>query len=641
MRIFKLFIFIGLALLFSSSVFSQQTQFEIIILQLDSCRHNSNKSCEIDLLQKLAHYYQSTGNYNKSDSVLSIVLLISKNTNDWKNIINAINMLATNANIYGDLDKSYDLYKEALLLSTENHDSVSMANMCENISYTLKDAGNYREAMEYVFWAIEIRQAMGSQNRIPVLYKNIATLYDLLGNYDKQGVYLKKANKLIQEGVTIDIRSEIVLYNALGNYYDNKNKLDSAKFFYEKVADYSRKNEWLIGLATGLGNLAMIFEKEGKIDSAIRIHLSTLALEQKMKNKKGELAELNSLSTLYLKTKTYDSALFYGQKALYEANQQGYTSQTKTANHNLSKIYEKTENADSALKYFKQYKILEDSLLKTEHQRFISELDTKYQTKEYENHIFSLQQENLLKTKQIQLIVLTSAGLLALSLLALFYVQLRRKHNQLINESLKHKLFQTQMNPHFIFNILGSIQAALYNNKNIKEATNHLSQFAMLTRNILESSRKEHISLQKEAETITSYLSLEQLRTNNHFDFTVNIDEDTDAEFVFIPPMMIQPFVENAVKHAFPLKSNNLIEIQITVKQDRCCAVIEDNGIGISNTNTEKNHQSQALDIFKQRFILLKKSVKLKDLTFEIIDLSTVSNKSGTRVTLELPIFES
>jgi LytS/YehU family sensor histidine kinase len=194
------------------------------------------------------------------------------------------------------------------------------------------------------------------------------------------------------------------------------------------------------------------------------------------------------------------------------------------------------------------------------------------------------------------------------------------------------------MNPHFIFNSLNSIQILINKNKN-KEASFYLSRFSSLSRIILEYSSQESIPLSKEIELLQGYIEIEKLRSAGNFNYEIIYDDNLETEFINIPPMAIQPFVENAIKHG--LKSSEkvgLLTLSFEEKNDILKVIIEDNGEGIAKTlkTIQKSHKSMAMTIFETRRKLLQKQYK-KKLDIKIIDITT-KDKTGTRVIINLPI---
>lgn len=203
--------------------------------------------------------------------------------------------------------------------------------------------------------------------------------------------------------------------------------------------------------------------------------------------------------------------------------------------------------------------------------------------------------------------------------------------------SLEQKALQLQMNPHFIFNVLNGIKAL--GNADDKEALNKaITQFSVLLRSILKNARLEEISLKEELETLENYLSLEQKMSAKKFEFSFEKDlNNMDAEELLIPPMLLQPFIENSIKHGISkIASKGKIRIHFKVKHPFLECTILDNGIGVFQSqkgNTAKNHASVALKITKERIENLSKSN-----AFYIEEIHKGKIVSGTKVWFKIPL---
>ncbi len=210
---------------------------------------------------------------------------------------------------------------------------------------------------------------------------------------------------------------------------------------------------------------------------------------------------------------------------------------------------------------------------------------------------------------------------------------------------LEQKALQLQMNPHFIFNALNTVQSLFLSN-DPASARLLISKFAKLMRAILLHSRETSIPLKEEVEMLENYLSIEQLSRPNKFEYQIKVAEELDVDELMIPPMMIQPFVENAVKHGINyLKHGGKIEIAFSKKDDKLVCSIIDNGIGRAastqiNAQKAKNHKSTALAVTKERLDILNnenndnKSLEIKDL------INTDGSAAGTEVLVRMPFEE-
>lgn len=201
--------------------------------------------------------------------------------------------------------------------------------------------------------------------------------------------------------------------------------------------------------------------------------------------------------------------------------------------------------------------------------------------------------------------------------------------------SLEQKALQLQMNPHFIFNVLNGIKA-LGNSGKSAELNITISKFATLLRGVLHNSRQEEISLSEEIATLKNYIELEQQMSPKPFEYSIITNLNINSEEILIPPMLIQPFVENSIKHGISSVENGKIEIYFSVKEDLLRCEIVDNGIGIHQLKELKkvnSHKSVALKVTQERIQNLSKKS-----TFSINEISNKGKVTGTKVLFQIPL---
>ncbi|MFK8058630.1 MAG: histidine kinase, partial [Polaribacter sp.] len=214
-------------------------------------------------------------------------------------------------------------------------------------------------------------------------------------------------------------------------------------------------------------------------------------------------------------------------------------------------------------------------------------------------------------------------------------VEKLKLENHLLN--LEQKALQLQMNPHFIFNVLNGIKS-LGNSGKTSTLNDTISHFSLLLRNMLESSRLEEITLKQEIETMNSYLSLEQLMNSKSFKYQINTSLDNiDAEEILIPPMLIQPFLENAIKHGVAkIESEGNITLSFEVKHRFLECSIIDNGVGIHESKkgkTNNKHKSVAIKITKERIENISKHS-----SFIVEEIKKENTIFGTKIWFKLPL---
>ena len=238
-------------------------------------------------------------------------------------------------------------------------------------------------------------------------------------------------------------------------------------------------------------------------------------------------------------------------------------------------------------------------------------------------------------------ILLIFLSILIMVVRMIYISKIRKKETENTLISLEHKALQSMMNPHFIFNALGSIQRYLLQNKS-EEAGTYLSQFARLIRQNMNSLRSNFISIDDEIERLRNYLELEKFRMNNKFSFNIELDDRIDGDETGIPSMIVQPFVENAIWHGISsLPEKGEIKVQFNYRDEKCIIiVIEDNGVGMDNTkfsSKSENNLNMSASITEKRLKLMGEQ---KHITTEIKyeELNHGMKYPGTRVILIVPV---
>lgn len=206
------------------------------------------------------------------------------------------------------------------------------------------------------------------------------------------------------------------------------------------------------------------------------------------------------------------------------------------------------------------------------------------------------------------------------------------------------KALRSQMNPHFVFNSLNSIQHYIFNSKS-EEAIKYLNKFARLVRIILNNSDKPTVTVAEDLEALRLYLELEQMRFENKFDYSIKIDESVDVDYDVMPPLLMQPYVENAILHGLnPKPDQGLLKIHIATQNNLIICTITDNGIGrkraseIKRTMPGRKHKSLGMKITEDRLKILNEIYR-SNLNVKITDLEDEHGKAlGTKVVLYIPI---
>jgi len=242
----------------------------------------------------------------------------------------------------------------------------------------------------------------------------------------------------------------------------------------------------------------------------------------------------------------------------------------------------------------------------------------------------ALKDELIDKTSTFNFILIGSVLLLIvlMGLLTKTVISVRQRNKRIALQSLRR-----EMNPHFIFNSLNSVNHFIAEN-NEREANKYLTSYSALMRNMMESSNKDFVSLANEIEQLRKYLSLEHLRFKDKFDFEIHVDESLDPEVVQVPNMLLQPHLENAIWHGLRYReSKGMLRLSFEDNGSSIRAIITDNGIGMAQsqalkTQNQRVHQSRGLGNVAERIRLLNQLFG----THIAYSIADNPDGSGTRV---------
>ncbi|MCC5924605.1 MAG: histidine kinase, partial [Crocinitomicaceae bacterium] len=401
------------------------------------------------------------------------------------------------------------------------------------------------------------------------------------------------------------------------------------------------KNDYYASLIySGIGS---IYLEKKQVPEAEQYLNKGLDLSIKSKNIPSEIANMANLSKLFLSKGLPYKALplaLDGYKAAQNLKEPYLQRETISV---LIEVNEELENYQEALNLYKVYQSLQEDIFSEDLKTAIVKSELSLKNMENEKSLLELtiqneRQKNDLNRNRffmILSIIIFSASLFTIIL----YFQKVRLKNSIAIQKLENKMIGLQLKPHFIFNVLGSIQGYMSLN-DTRNASVYLSKFARLIRNVLEQSRADFISLKSEIKHLHFYLELQQLRYDNRFSFDIIFNEDEISEDLMIPPLIIQPIVENAVEHGvFSIQKGGKIKLYFRLLgENQLEVIIQDNGSGIkddkikSNKSLELKKKSVSLTVIKEQLKLFSKKYKQN----YSIELNSVPDE-GTKVRLLIP----
>ncbi len=598
-------------------------------------------------LSRQGSFYYAKGHYLKAISYFLSSVKILKQIGDMNSVIKSYNLVG---NIYydmGNYPKAISYQTLSLKISEQINDTEGIGRCYNNIGNVFQMQGNYPEALKNHLNALQIRQQLGDKYGIASSYHNLANVYTFQENHKQALKYYLTALKVFKEvGEVRDVSTCLMEIGA--TYSKLKNYTEAIKFSSEALQLNTQSGD-VRRVGEAYSKLASIYFKLQNYPEALKNNQEALRHAGDIGDQtlKAE-ASLNT-AAIYIELKEYDKAIKYLEEGLSLCKEVGYLEGVKVANDMLSQANEIKGNYKLSLKYFKAFVTTRDSIYNEENtkQMVRSEMNFDFAKKEA---VTKLEKRRLADQNQIQLLQLErrNYSLLGLAILLIIIVitaWLVLQQNKLKSQQkaiqLEQKLLRSQMNPHFIFNALASIESFIYENQP-KEAGRYLSDFARLMRLILDNSVSEYITLEKEIKTLEYYLSLQKLRLENNLIYTIDVDDHLDPNDVQIPPMLTQPFIENAIEHGFRgSKQTGKVEISFHLQSDNLVVIVKDNGIGINKAaenEKQKKHKSMAMQITKERLAALNKSKKQK-LSFSISDISGEnSENTGTKVVFSIPL---
>ena len=382
--------------------------------------------------------------------------------------------------------------------------------------------------------------------------------------------------------------------------------------------------------------IADIYANSNKLEQAIAMKEDVLKNVDSLKDVGQQIKQRQGLAKLLILNNESDKALQLIQDSYNLALTKGKTIDAKNSLMQLIAYYKTKDDAQKTLQLYDVFLQKLESLIKSDStlidKKIFEETDQKIKQLEKEK---SLQEELISKKNTFNyFLVIALIVLLILILVIIRYsYAIKTKNKKISLQSLRR-----EMNPHFIFNSLNSVNQFIAQNKE-REANKYLTSYSSLMRNMMESSSKDFIPLQHEIDHLQKYLELEHLRFSNQFDFVVDMDESIDADAILAPNMLIQPHLENAIWHGLRYKeTKGLLVLSIKNKTSFIEITIDDNGIGIEKSNSiktqnQKIHQSIGLQNIKERIKLLNDLYKV-DISFAVINKV---NDGGTIVRLKIP----
>ena len=644
---------------FETLTYRVQTKEDVLILVEDdavpdgisSSRSSAEMSLKHRSLLDSAEYYKKDNIQKSIDFVAQSISMLGKR-GQKKELSRSLSKLGEIYAYHNQLDLAIDNYEDAL-----------EAN--KTIATSLLLAKAYNRTGAFTKTETLLKPLLELKTMVP--FQKV-TLYEVLGDAKKGLGKTKEAVDFYTEGLLVAQMNQITpkmtdLNSAIADTYSKADQLVEAEAYYDNS----------LQLASQLAPQRALREKEKVADFYNKKNL----FEEEITLRKNSLQELKKISApkqgvktsdlgdtitsqsinykianAYIAQDKYNEAIPFLQRSIVEADSDDDLLVQKDATRKLSEVYKVKGDYTKALDTYQNYVALVDSLYVRKEQEIEKAAKVNREIATTQSRIAGLEQERELSqskydlavteqelvqesVKRQQWIIYSLIFGLLLTVLAAFFFYRSNRQQKLANNLLALKSLRSQMNPHFIFNALNSVNNFIAKNDE-RSANRYLSNFSTLMRSVLENSEEDFIPLSKELEQLELYMALEHSRFPDKFEYTLDIDEASDIASYQIPPMLLQPYIENAIWHGLRYRdSKGVLKVSVAPKSENEIAIcITDNGIGRKKsqslkTQNQKKQKSKGMGIIQKRVAILNDMYSDK-VSIAISDLE--KDGSGTQV---------
>jgi tetratricopeptide (TPR) repeat protein len=504
----------------------------------------------------------------------------------------------------------------------------------------------FMESISYFENAISIAEKSNLKGIIPASYFHLADVYDYLGNLKEKRNTLKKlieaANKENNKWLM-----EVGLENLGKTYTEGDRNFKLADSIFRECIEIALVTKDTLYISWPMTDRGWNFYLEKEYDQAIKCYNQSLSYSLPAKIYSISANALGNLGTIYRDLGDNEKSIKYYVQSIDHAKKGNVIFHLSWVYKDISDMYLGMKDSSNAYKNYVLFKLYSDSLLKKSSSQGLTDARIRYEADSHNKEVELLS----LRLYNQRLIIYGAAGLFVLSVAVLILLLSRAKinakrriseMNRKISEITQANLRQ-QMNPHFIFNTLNSIQYYMYQHDKLA-TNNYLTKFSSLMRKVLENSQHTSVPLRDELDALNLYLELEMIRFKDKFDYEINVDEEIDALLYKVPTMLIQPYVENSICHGLmPGENKGFVKIDLKLNNDHILCTIEDNGIGRDaalekKKKSDSNHNSLGTQIVSSRLDLVNAlyGTSLKTI---YIDLKNENGEpAGTRVEIQIPI---
>lgn len=507
-------------------------------------------------------------------------------------------------------------------MAVDNNDEKGVADTYVGIANDYYNQGNYAKSEEYLIKARNTYQNLKDKKNLEAVTRKLAQSQEkqnkinpAISNYSKAAeIGYSKENRAVNQNdaarlasPSAELKAEAIRSNIDISRKENE-KGDLAES-YSQMADVNIQQKDIPKAEENLNNayqlskeqapqqaleinqkLTNFYVENKNFDKAIEAKKKVLKEDFVKENSQEKVNQIQELADIYIKKNDAEEAVGLLKNAYGIAIEKGHTLEAQKSVKKLDSLYAVSENTSASVELYRDFlgrlpdlvskdkSLVDDKILEDTEQR-ISQLEKEKQLK-----------DELIRKKNIFNYSLIGALVLLLALIGFIFWTLKKV--QVKNKKIALQSLRREMNPHFIFNSLNSVNHFIATNNEL-EANQYLTKFSKLMRGVMENSTEDFIPFQQELDLLQNYLALEKTRFTDKFDYEISVDENLSMQSLQVPGMLVQPFLENAIWHGLRYRTEKgFLKLNFEKLNQHLKITIEDNGIGIEESKKQKTqHQ--------------------------------------------------
>lgn len=642
--------------------------------------HTKPDTIRLHLLNELSYAYYAV-DPGKGIAIAGEAVALAKQLTNLPLLAAAYNNKGTNHWAKGEDSLAMDAGEKALSIHQETGNKPGAAKALNNLALNYYNLSDFRKALEYHETALSLFRELDHAAGIAHSYSNMGVVYLSLSDYPKALQHFLNGARFWQEGDSAALANTFL---NIGLVYKNMKEYPRALQYAKDALEIYVRHGQKQGEANACGNLGTLYNENGYPDTALHYYQRSLQLNNAIGNKRRIASDLVNIAVVYQHMKDHKMAMRFLQRGLrlYEqTNDRENTSFTliklaeisldapATANGNpplnylkralqlaedagslqnqhlaweaMSKAYQAYGRDAQALEAYKRHIMFRDSIYNSAQTKEITRQQISFEFEKKEALLNAAHEKSnalanaeIKRRKTINTAVITGAIFLLAAGGTVYTLSRKRKDAEFRAKiaDTEMKALRAQMNPHFIFNSLNAISNFIDRNEP-ELADDYLMRFSKIIRMILENSGFKEITLAEDLKVLELYMQLEVMRLKGRFACEVQIEGSVDPENTVVPPLILQPFVENSIWHGVSkLEAGGKIRIAISQQGGKLICVVEDNGPGRKKTTPETDKKSLGTRITQSRIDILNQQKKSG------ADIVFTDLPEGLRVTISLPL---